>query len=169
MFKLVKGRHWVGAGCREAPGGFQEALGRPLGGAMDATGRLPGGLGEARGRLPGGSREAPGSRFGQPRRFRGAQEGPGDHRGPHRTPQDPPRTPYEPPKNPLKSLDWRVMSEPARDHNAPKRVSVAALVCRGVFSKMCTAPRREAHFDGSAWLNRPKTCFAQAFDKHGKL
>ena len=156
----------MGAGCREAPGGFQEALGRPLGGARDATGRLPGGLGEARGRLQGGSREAPGrlpGGSGEPLRAT-----PTLQRSP-RGALGPPGTPQDPPKNPLKSPDWRVMSEPARDHNAPKRVSVAALVCRGVFSKMCTAPRREAHFDGSAWLNRPKICFPQAFDKHGKL
>ena len=162
-----------GSGLQGGPGrlprGPWEAFGRRQGCYREAPGRPRRGSREAPGRLPGGSREAPGSRFGQPRRFRGAQEGPWDHRGPHRTPQDPPRTPQEPPKNPLKSLDWRVMSEPARDHNAPKRAFVAALVCRGVFSKKCTAPRREAHFDGSAWLNRPKICLAQAFDKHGKL
>ena len=66
----------------------------------EAPGLLPEGSREALARLAGGSREAPGSRFGQPRRFRGAQEGPWDHRGPHRTPQDPPRTPHESVKEP---------------------------------------------------------------------
>ena len=85
----------MGAGCREAPGGFQEALGRPLGGARDATGRLPGGLGEARGRLQGGSQEAPGRLGGAASGNPDASEEPKRGLG---TTGDPPRTPQEPPK-----------------------------------------------------------------------
>ena len=158
----LKGGHCVGAGCRP-PDGSQETLGSSMGGAREAPGRP---LRTSR-RLLGASREAPGRLLGATKRNPETSEEPKEGPGPHGTPKNPPRTPQEPPTNPLKTLFGDPCPRRFGAIAHPESVSSRSGVLKGVFSKKCTAPRREAHFGGFRVATSTRKMPQSAFGKHG--